>query len=501
MKGKSLFSALAVGLLACSLAFDAADFEHILGDTDDFVSLSLIQLEEHEDTPTPPFSVCKYLLETAAKNVQGTDSWADMAKHIGNVRATLPPHVRTACDSFIKQNQEGIVSLLQVSGSGLDAELEAMASLDASTQVSSDPSSNEGEAAATPADDAGAAFQQFWNEKGQYCGACLTMTKKIQKWLSMNCTQDVITERLMRMCNTMPSEIRGVCNGNRLWVREFVVKQLLNRFPIPNHCAYIGLCEKTMVVRSLQNPMIAMDRQNALIQDLEGSEPNLVQESEPVFQRAHETVNTAPEITFNLDNGGVSYRDVDRSMGDDLPKIYMDGTPEGTTSLLQQDSVWDLDNPDDPHITVHAQDADKVHVPIMHATLKEQGATTVQKTYNFQDKKLPIDDQWLKGCASCQFTIGGLFEFMSNPRTARTILPAVKKACTHCNSAEEVQKCQDFVEHHGVAFYQDVVRQGSPSKWCPRLELCEIQYFYPSPHVLPDSYEKIRAKVTAVSDF
>jgi len=67
----------------------------------------------------------------------------------------------------------------------------------------------------------------------------------------------------------------------------------------------------------------------------------------------------------------------------------------------------------------------------------------------------------------------------------------VKQACNNCNSPDEVQKCQDFVEMHGVAFYQDVLRQGMPSKWCPRLELCEMQYFLPSPFVLSDNYNKI----------
>jgi len=357
-------------------------------------------------------------------------------------------------------------------------------------------------------DDQGEMFRQFWEAKGQYCGACLTLTKKIQKWLSLNCTQDVVSERIMRMCQTMPPDLRTQCTQNQIWVRNFVVNQLLLKFPLPNHCAYIGLCEKTMVIRSLQNPATQVDEQSALIQDFAGAEPNLVQEHELVLQRPHETVTTAPEITFDLDDGGVSYRDVDRSLGAGLPKVYMDGSRGASESPSflevqseQAPSIFDLKNPSEPRVGIYAQDSSKVDVSSMHASLVNDGRVQVAKNYQFLGRALPISDTYLKGCAGCQFTIGALFEFMSDPRTARTVLPAVKKACDNCNNAVEVEKCKEFVENHGVAFYQDVVRQGSPTKWCPRLGLCEIQYFYPSPHVLPDTYGRVREEIVAVSDF
>jgi len=160
-----------------------------------------------------------------------------------------------------------------------------------------------------------------------------------------------------------------------------------------------------------------------------------------------------------------------------------------------------MTNPNDPSVTINAQDSNKVNVEVMHADLTANGATQASTNYAFQSNQLPIDPTWLKGCAACQFTIGSLYEFLSNPRTIRTILPVIKQACNNCNNADEIQKCQSFVENQGVAFYQDVIRQGQPSKWCPRLQLCEIQYFYPSPHVLADTYDTIKAKLTAVSDF
>jgi hypothetical protein len=56
------------------------------------------------------------------------------------------------------------------------------------------------------------------------------------------------------------------CEASRTWIKDFVIKQLFSKFPLPNHCAYIGLCEKTMVVRALMNPMTMSETQNALIQ-------------------------------------------------------------------------------------------------------------------------------------------------------------------------------------------------------------------------------------------
>lgn len=105
-----------------------------------------------------------------------------------------------------------------------------------------------------------------------------------------------------------------------------------------------------------------------------------------------------------------------------------------------------------------------------------------------------IPTSYLKGCGACQFTLGALYEFLSNSRTVRALLPAIKKSCRSCNSAEEITKCESLVENHGVSFYQDVLRQASPQVWCPRLELCEINYFIPSPHVLPDTYNDVKAK-------
>jgi len=219
-----------------------------------------------------------------------------------------------------------------------------------------------------------------------------------------------------------------------------------------------------------------------------------------VLQRPHDTPNTAPEITFDLSGGGVSYRDVDKSTGDRLPKVFIDGT----TSLLETAStdIFDVSNPDDPKVQLNAQDEGSVNVPVMHEDLKKNlGMQLNKNAFGFQGNHLPIETKYLKGCAACQFTVGALFEFMSNPRTIRTLLPAVKQACDHCNSPDEVQKCEEFIEVHGVAFYQDVLRQGMPSKWCPRLELCEIQYFLPSPFVLSDAYNEIKAQVQQVDDF
>jgi hypothetical protein len=287
----------------------------------------------------------------------------------------------------------------------------------------------------------------------------------------------------------------------------------MKKFPLPNHCAYIGLCEKTMVIRALQNPVEMASKQNALLQAMEGSS-NLVQEGELVLQKAFDTPNTAPEITFDLSAGDVSYRDVDKSTGEGLPKIFMDGTTrpasplrnDAFVSLLQTESasqdIFDTTNPDDPQVTLNAQNARDVNVPVMHADLKQTIPHRINpKNYGLQANSLPQDIKSVKACAACQFAIGSLFEFLSNPRTIRTILPQVKKACGNCNNAEEVSKCEEFVENHGVSFYQDVVKQATPSKWCPKIKLCEMQYFIPAPTVLNDNYARIKDQITQVSDF
>jgi len=472
-----------------------------------FVPLSLLQLEEHEDTTTPPFSVCKYLLETTASRVNKGDSWPVVAKEVAAVRETLPEHVRSSCDAFIKKNTVGFMSLLQVSDDDDDDLLNNVAA--------------EADSASSPAQSApttgGASqqelFRKFWEDKGKYCGACLTLTKKIQKWVSMNCTQALISERIMRMCGTLTGNLRTECDASRPYVEDYVVHLLMKKFPLPNHCAYIGLCEKTMVIRALQNPMALAEKQNALIQAQEGSS-NLVQEGEVVLQKAFATPNTAPEITFDLSAGDVSYRDVDKASGEGLPKIFMDGTTrpaselrsDAFVSLLETESkgnnIFDTTNPDDPHVTLNAQTEPNVNVPVMHADLTQTIPHKINpKNYGLQPNSLPQDIKLVKACAACQFAIGSLFEFLSNPRTMRTILPQIKKACGNCNSPEEVTKCEEFVEMHGVSFYQDVVKQATPSKWCPKIKLCEMQYFILAPTVLNDNYARIKDDITQVSDF
>jgi len=486
-----------------TMFFDLSDAK--LRVPDDFRPLALLELETHEHTEAPQFSVCKYLLETAAPKINKEHSWNDIAKHIAAIRETLPEHVRSACDAFIKHNKDDIVSFLQTGD--IAADLVAVA---AETETNDSPA-QPGQTTDNTAADASQQelFKKFWEEKGKFCGACLTMTKKLQKWLNLNCTQAVITERLMRMCSTMPEPMKSQCEGSEIWIKEFVLKQLFKKISLPNHCAYIGLCEKTMVIRALQNPMVMSDHQNSLIQDIEGANPNLFQEGETVLQQPHDTPTTAPEITFDLSQGGVSYRDVDRSTGARLPKVFIDGSrapSDALPSFLETESqsqgIFDLSNPQDPHVTINAQDEDLVHVPIMHQSLNANLKMPIdKKNYGLQGNHLPIETKFLKGCAACQFAVGGIFEFMSNPRTIRTLLPAVKQACNNCNNPEEVQKCQDFIEVHGVAFYQDVLRQGIPSKWCPRIELCEIQYFHPSPFVLSDTYNKVQDQMKQVSDF
>ena len=87
------------------------------------------------------------------------------------------------------------------------------------------------------------------------------------------------------------------------------------------------------------------------------------------------------------------------------------------------------------------------------------------KDFQLESLKTTIPKEYLKGCGACQFTIGAMYEFLANARTIRALLPSVKKACSSCNSAEEIAKCEALVETHGVAFYQDVLRQASPYKW------------------------------------
>lgn len=506
MQGKNVAVVLLLVQVAVSLGLkvqefdDTVEFDSSVRTPVGFQGLSFIQLESHEDTPTPPFSVCKYLLEAAAPRVSKGDDWADIAKHIASIRETLPEHVRSACDGFIKRNRDDIISLLQIDELG--AALEAIAD---KAQAQSDAATGSAPpATVATADDQQELFRQFWEEKGKFCGACLTLTKKIQKWLSLNCTQALIADRVIRMCDTMTGPLRDECAAGRIWVQEYILKHLFAKLSLPNHCAYIGLCEKTMVIRALASPVIMSERQTALIQDIEGVSPNLEQEGESVFQRPHDTPDTAPEVTFDLLNGDVSYRDVDKSTGAKLPKVYIDGSHEASAFLETASTgngIFDVSNPDDPHVQLNAQDPKQVDVAIMHDSLKQNGGVNVQKNYGLQGNHLPIESKFLKGCAACQFTIGALFEFLSNPRTIRTILPTVKAACRNCNSPEEIAKCEDFVEIHGVAFYQDVIRQGMPSKWCPRLELCEIQYFYPSPFVLSDAYSKVEAQLKGVGDF
>jgi len=472
----------------------------------------MIELEAHENGPTPPFSVCKFLLEQAAVKVSKDDKWEHIAQHLADVRDTLPEHVRTACDAFIKHNRDDIISMLQFDND-LESQLASVAN-HAESQSKSVTAGSTQKASTPSPDDQQEIFRKFWEEKGKFCGACLTLTKKIQKWLSLNCTQTMIADRVVRMCQTMTGSLRDQCMQSGVWIKEFVLKNLFAKLPLPNHCAYIGLCEKTMVIRALANPVQMSKQQNSLIQAIEGVNPNLEQEGEMVFQEAHDTPTTDPEITFDLSSGGVSYRDVDKSTGAKLPKVYIDGThsDDSFATLLETGStqaflgatntVIDRSDPKNPMANINAQDDRKINVPLMHDTLTKanSGSNLDTNSFNLQGNHLPIENKYLKGCAACQFTIGALFEFMSNPRTIRTILPAVKNACSACNSPDEVQKCQDL-ETQGVAFYQDVIRQGMPSKWCPRLELCEIQYFYPSPFVLSDSYHAIEDQLKQVSDF
>jgi hypothetical protein len=534
--------------------------------TDGFVDLAMIELEAHEDAYKPSFSVCKYLLETTKDRLgEGDHSWSHVAKHIADVRSTLPPHVRTDCDHFVKHNKEDIMTnFLQIGvstqGSNEDDVAKIAAKQAQQEQAVAEQKEKEAEAASSnqgggsSTESASEQAARYWEEKGQYCGACLTMTKKLSKWMQMACTQSVVVDRLMRMCGTMPPELADMCKSQKLWIAEYIIQKIAEQFPLPNHCAYIGLCEKTAVIMSLQNPLIRADNQNELMEELEGTNGKR-QEGESVLAKAYKTPNSVPEITFDVNGGGVQYADVSKSQGVGLPSFYIDGNDaprmpdplalielavnasepvikslipslaeaqdplsKYTTSLLEVESTtsgfggFDTTNPDDPEVQLHAQNAKDVSVPIMHAHLKKNHGHTIAdvedktqfnmlKDFQLESLKTTIPKEYLKGCGACQFTIGAMYEFLANARTIRALLPAVKKACSSCNSAEEIAKCEALVETHGVAFYQDVLRQASPYKWCPRLDLCEINYFIPSPHVLPDTYASVKEQVTKVSDF
>jgi hypothetical protein len=277
------------------------------------------------------------------------------------------------------------------------------------------------------------------------------------------------------------------------------------------------------------------------------------------MSKAYNTPSSVPEITFDIKNGGVAYGEATKAQGVGLPSFYIDGTeapkmPDPLNMLEVDSTTRDMLTPNvvpslreakdplslyavsmleervshasstpffqgiddsgeyaaDPQVQLHAQNADKVSVPIMHHTLKNQGHShqigdvsnkdfqmlkeAIPNEYgDFPPLKTSIPVSYLEGCGACQFTMGAMYEFLSSTRTVRALLPAIKKSCSSCNSADEIIKCEALVENHGVAFYQDVLRQSSAFKWCPMLELCEINYFIPSPHVLPDTYTSIKA--------
>merc|ERR1712226_481099 len=586
---------MSVVLLALGLVGAAAQ-------EDEFVDLSMIELEAHEEAYKPSFSVCKYLLEETKERLgDGDRSWPHVAHHIAHVRSTLPERVRTDCDHFIKHNKEDIMTnFLQL---GMEtakdvrleehapepkqkkkipsvwAMMEEQSLAQAQAQATAQQSASDGESSgsgtgagvATDATTGGGASAsesaaQYWEEKGQYCGACLTMTKKLSKWMQMACTQSVVVDRLMRMCGTMPPELADMCKSQKLWIAEYIIQKIAEQFPLPNHCAYIGLCEKTAVIMSLQNPLVRADTQDVLLEEMENADKtkkvwdsSSLQEGEQVLSKAYKTPTSVPEITFNLDQGSVAYDAVSKAQGVGLPSFYIDGTDapkmaDPLQSLLELDSKsvpasliptvapmetandelsrytisvletasqvrsrtpifggFDTtgDKQMDPEVQLHAQNQDDVNVPIMHNTLKNnEHAHTIgnvdnkdffmlkeaipDDTGNYPNLKTSIPTAYLEGCGACQFTMGAMYEFLSNARTVRALLPAIKKSCSSCNSAEEITKCEALVENHGVAFYQDVLREASPFKWCPRLELCEINYFIPSPHVLPDTYLSIK---------
>jgi len=564
---------LLIGLAFATLAYGLDPIE-------EFVELAMIELEEHEQAFTPSFSVCKYLLEeTKGRLGEGDTSWPHVAKHIADVRSTLPAHIRTDCDAFIKHNKKDIMTnFLQI---GVEtqkiptvyemmeeqelAQAQAMATADAEDESgggsdANAPPSEQGGGGASASEQAAA----YWEEKGQYCGACLTMTKKLLKWMQMACTQSVVVDRLMRMCGTMPPGLAEICTANKMWIAEYVIQKVANKFPLPNHCAYIGLCQKTAVITSLQNPLQLADNQDSLLQEMESaSQPKGVwdsvgrQEGDSVLSKAYTTPQAVPEITFDLGGGGATYGEATKAQGVGLPSFYIDGTEapklddpinllefgsatragasvttpsikaslaetydalsQYTVSLLETSAPFFAgidasgEASEDPQMNMHAQTADKVNIPIMHHTLRKNKhshsiGNVADKNFFMLKEAIPnnigeygplkttIPTAYLEGCGACQFTMGAMYEFLSSTRTVRALLPAIKKSCSSCNDAEEIGKCEALVENHGVAFYQDVLRQASGFKWCPMLELCEINYFIPSPHVLPDTYISIKSK-------
>merc|ERR1712226_703232 len=506
---------------------------------DDFVDLSMIELEAHEEAYKPSFSVCKYLLEETKSRLGDAEdrSWPHVAHHIAHVRSTLPEHVRTDCDHFIKHNKEDIMTnFLQIGmETTRDVRLDenapepkqkkkipsvwammeeqtlaqAQATAKQATDTTSDGtdsnsgSSNSGTSAesgtgAGGGQSASEAAARYWEEKGQYCGACLTMTKKLLKWMQMACTQSVVVDRLMRMCGTMPPELADMCKSQKLWIAEYVVQKVAQKFPLPNHCAYIGLCEKTAVIMSLQNPLVRADTQDVLLEEMENADKTKkvwdslsLQEGEQVLSKAYKTPTSVPEITFNLDQGSVAYDAVSKAQGVGLPSFYIDGTDapkmaDPLQSLLELDSKsvpasliptvapmetandelsrytisvletasqvrsrtpifggFDTtgDKQMDPEVQLHAQNQDDVNVPIMHNTLKNnEHAHTIgnvdnkdffmlkeaipDDTGNYPNLKTSIPTAYLEGCGACQFTMGAMYEFLSNARTVRALLPA-----------------------------------------------------------------------------
>jgi hypothetical protein len=320
---------MSVVLLALGLVGAAAQ-------EDEFVDLSMIELEAHEEAYKPSFSVCKYLLEETKERLgDGDRSWPHVAHHIAHVRSTLPEHVRTDCDHFIKHNKEDIMTNFLQLGmeTAKDVRLEehapepkqkkkipsvwammeeqSLAQAQAQVQATAQQAGSDGESSGSGTDagvattgggaSASESAAQYWEEKGQYCGACLTMTKKLLKWMQMACTQSVVVDRLMRMCGTMPPALGDICRANKMWIAEYVVQKVAQKFPLPNHCAYIGLCEKTAVIMSLQNPLVRADNQGVLLEEMENADKtkkvwdsSSLQEGEQVLSKAYKTPTSVP---------------------------------------------------------------------------------------------------------------------------------------------------------------------------------------------------------------
>merc|ERR1711988_2052293 len=185
---------MSVVLLALGLVGAAAQ-------EDEFVDLSMIELEAHEEAYKPSFSVCKYLLEETKERLgDGDRSWPHVAHHIARVRSTLPEHVRTDCDHFIKHNKEDIMTNFLQLGmeTAKDVRLEEHApepkqkkkipsvwamleeqSL-AQAQATAQQAGSDGESSGSGTDagvattgggaSASESAAQYWEEKGQYCG-------------------------------------------------------------------------------------------------------------------------------------------------------------------------------------------------------------------------------------------------------------------------------------------------------------------------------------------